>query len=87
MDLDYDGNLSDDAVKRLEEAARAVGLALREVELLGQDASVAEAFVRSVREGRHHEFLDEIDWTRLQPRLHGPPPRGGPVALGDPAPA
>lgn len=70
MDLDYHATLTTPLIDRLEEAARAVGLPLREVELLGQDADVAEAFVASVEEGSHAVFLDELDWARLKGRLH-----------------
>lgn len=69
MDLDYQSTLSRQTIDALEEAARSVGLPLREVELIGQDPEVARGFVDSVRQGRHVDYLKEIDWTRLERRL------------------
>lgn len=70
-DLDYDANMPGHVVDRLEEAARGVGLPLRELELLGQDPSTAEAFVNSVQAGRYESFLDGVDWGALEQRLYG----------------
>lgn len=69
MDLDYENTLSRQMIDALEEAARSVGLPLREVELIGQDPNVARGFVDSVRGGRHVDFLEGVDWTRLERRL------------------
>lgn len=70
-DLDYDATVPGYVVDRLEEAARGVGLPLRELELLGQDLSTAEAFVESVQAGRYESFLDGVDWGVLEQRLYG----------------
>lgn len=69
MELAYAPSLSDGLIARLEEAARAVGLPLERIELLGQDPTLADGFVDSVRAGDHERFLDRVEWTRLQQRL------------------
>lgn len=72
MDLDYSETLADDLIDALEEAARAVGLPLSQLELLGQHPAHAEAFVQHVRSGTHDGFLDRIDWSGLEVlRTHG----------------
>lgn len=71
IDLDYAAELTDTTIDRLEEAARTVGLPLRELELIGQDAELADAFIESVQSGRHQAFVDGVDWTRLEGKLYG----------------
>lgn len=70
MELDYAATLDDRLIHRLEEAARGIGLPLRELELIGQDRSLARSFVESVKAGEHERFLDRVDWSSLRRRLH-----------------
>ncbi len=67
--LDYDLRLTESTLERLEEAARSIGLPLRELELLGQCPSTAHAFIESVQQGRHGAFLDRVDWHGLEHQL------------------
>lgn len=69
MELAYAPSLTDALIARLEEAARGVGLPLREIELLGQDPHIARAFVDSVQSGDHDAFLTGVDWDGLYARL------------------
>lgn len=69
MELAYAPSLTDGLIARLEEAARGVGLPLREIELLGQDRHLAQAFVDSVQAGDHDAFLTSVDWDQLHGRL------------------
>lgn len=69
MEFDYAPSLSSTLIANLEEAARGIGLPLREIELLGQDPYLAQAFVDSVRAGDHDVFLSGIDWDDLHGRL------------------
>jgi hypothetical protein len=69
MELAYSPSLTDALIARLEEAARGVGLPLREIELLGQDPHIARAFVDSVQAGDHDAFLASVDWDALHARL------------------
>lgn len=69
MELVYAPSLTDALIARLEEAARGVGLPLREIELLGQDRHLARAFVHSVQAGDQDAFLDSVDWDELHARL------------------
>lgn len=65
LELDYDPRLDGQTLARLEEAAAAVGLPLERLELIGQDAAVARAFVRAVDDGRAEAMLDDVDWDGL----------------------
>lgn len=89
IDLDYDATIPDRTIDQLEEAARAVGLPLRELELIGQELEVAEAFVESVRQGHHQTFLDDVPWEALEGELYRTRtgPHGGPGSGAQPAPA
>lgn len=69
MELAYSPSLTDALIARLEEAARGVGLPLREIELIGQDRHLARAFVDSVQSGDHDAFLSSVDWDGLHARL------------------
>jgi hypothetical protein len=71
MELAYAPSMPDGLIARLEEAARGVGLPLREIELLGQDRFLARAFVDSVRAGDHDTFLSGVDWDALHERMQG----------------
>lgn len=65
MDLNYPTSLIDPLRDDLEAAARRVGLALADLELLGQDPATAMAFTCAVAAGEHAAFLDSVDWERL----------------------
>lgn len=71
MYLDFDPRLHDDLRAALQRSARRVGLSLDQLELLGQDATAATGFVRSVSRGRSDDFLARVDWTHLEARLDG----------------
>jgi len=90
MELAYAPSLTDALIARLEEAARGVGLPLREIELLGQDRHMAQAFVDSVQAGDHDRFLSSVDWDELQERLADRRREAAPLdslPRGDKAPA
>lgn len=70
MNLDYTEQMTDEMIAELEEAARAVGIPLRELELIGQDTKIARRFVASVRQGDQDTFLDAVEWSHLKARLH-----------------
>lgn len=69
MDMDYNPQITEEVVAELERAAREVGLPLHRLELLGQDPAMAAAFVESVDDGYHEDFLDVMDWESLE-RAH-----------------
>lgn len=87
MDLDYATELSDTTIDRLEEAARAIGLPLRELELIGQDPALAARFVARVEQGEHDAFLDAVEWHRLEALLYGTAEPGAEVPDARPATA
>jgi hypothetical protein len=65
MDLDYAPGVTEELAYELERAAQWMGLKLDRLELLGQDAELARAFVDRVETGDHEAFLVTVDWARL----------------------
>ena len=66
MDLDFEPTLPADVRVDLVMAAQRCGIPLQQLELLGQDESVARAFASSVRAGTGRAFLTGCDWDRLE---------------------
>lgn len=68
MTLQYSPRMSSDRIDALESAAARVGLGLEHLELLGQSPGLAQAFVDSVEDGYHDDFLDVVAWDSLRRR-------------------
>ncbi len=66
LDLDYNPAVSARLIATLERRARTLGLDLDTVELLGQEARVAVAFVRATRAGDAHSFVARVDFDALR---------------------
>jgi hypothetical protein len=68
LDLDYAPHVPMATLHRLEAAARRMGLPLHQLELLGQDANVAEGFVMACMLGDSENFCLAVDWQELEER-------------------
>lgn len=68
MDLDFHPGLPVEVRVDLVEMGREEGLALWQLELLGQDEQIAEEFVNAVRQDRKDEFLGSVEWDALEAR-------------------
>lgn len=69
MDLNYNHRISDRVLREMERLARAAGLPLHVIELLGQEGAVARAFIRAARRDESESFLDRLDLHRLESLL------------------
>lgn len=71
MDLDLHPALPLEVRMDLEDAARGAGLPLWQLELLGQDESVAQEFVDAARRGTARGYLEGVEWDLLEARYQG----------------
>ncbi len=69
LGLNY-GPLDDMIINRLEAQARRHGIALDHVELLGQTASLALAFIKASEAGDLDHFLSSVDWDAVEARVY-----------------
>ncbi len=68
MDLDLHPALPLEVRMDLTEAARRVGVPLWQLELLGQDEAVAQAFIRAARQGNGQAYMRDVEWDVLEAR-------------------
>jgi hypothetical protein len=68
VDLDFHPGLPVEIRVDLVELGRREGLALWQLELLGQDEGIAETFVNAVGRGEADEFLAQVEWDALEAR-------------------
>ncbi len=66
LGLHYAPHLNAHVVDNLERAGRQCGLPLAQLELLGQDETVALDFIASVIGRYTMRYLAEVDWDRLE---------------------
>lgn len=52
----------------LTDAARRAGVPLWQLELLGQDEAVAQAFIQAARQGDAHAYMRDVEWDVLETR-------------------
>lgn len=69
LPLDYPTTIPADALAAMEAQARATGLPLWQVELLGQQESTARRFA-DLAPHQVAPFLRCVDWRQLEMRLH-----------------
>lgn len=82
MDMDFHPSLPLEVRVDLVEEGRGVGLPLWQLELLGQDEVIAEAFAEACRQDRARPFLEDVQWDVLEARYQDRQRReGGPFWL------
>ncbi len=66
LGLSYAPHLDATTAFELEHAGRRYGLALAQIELLGQSHVTATNFISAVRTGTADRFLAGVDWDHLE---------------------
>ncbi len=64
--LEYDGDVDHNVLRLLEHHARATGLSLAMLDLLGTNARAAFAFIEAAEDGDVTAFIEATDWQALE---------------------